>query len=192
MKKMVLLLVIIIPFVFSECGGPYYFDLYLEPDKAEIGNLREKVLLLEDTNSAGTYMRNSIAFRKHPYQVEYFLFKQWAKSPDDVISDAIILFLRNGSYFKKVIDEYSSVDPDITLKINIYSIEMLKKEKKWYASLALDLEYADKKSEKVILVHSFSRMERMKGKKVRYLPEKISTILREELIISLNKLSLKL
>lgn len=174
------------------CGGPYYFDLNLGPaergDKVKI----DKVLFVEDINSSETYWTQRMVFRKDPYELEFFSYRMWAKSPSELVEDAVVLFYRNSSTFRKVTEEYSSIDPDITLKINVYSLEMLKYKKKWYGRLALDLEFIDKKSEKVILACSFDRKERIKGKKARYLPEKISQILREELVKAADKLALKL
>lgn len=191
MKRTLFCLILIITML-SGCGGPYYFDLNLGPvekgDKIKI----DKILFVEDINSSETYYRQSIVFRKAPYRVEYYLFRQWAKSPSDLIEDAVVLFYRNSSTFRKVTEGYSSIDPDITLKINIYSLEMLKLKKKWYGHLALDLEFIDKKSEKVIMAYSFDRKERIKGRKAIYLPEKISLILREELVKAADKLALKL
>ena len=191
MKRTLFCLILIITML-SGCGGPYYFDLNLGPvekgDKIKI----DKILFVEDTNSSETYWTQRMVFRKDPYELEFFMFRMWAKRPSELVEDAVVHFYRNSSTFRKVTEEYSSLDPDITLKINVYSLEMLKYKKKWYGHLALDLEFIDKKSEKVIMAYSFDRKERIKGRKASYLPEKISLILREELVKAADKLALKL
>lgn len=191
MMKKIPIFVILILILLAGCGGPYYFDLHLEPDGREGRVKIDKILFIEDLNSSEAYWRQSIVFRKAPYLMEYYLFKQWAKSPGELIKDAVILFYKNSYTFKKVIKGYTSIDPDISMRIYIYSLEMVKSGKGWYAHLALDLEFVDKRTEKVLTTHSFDRKEKIKGKKARYLPEKISMILREELVKAADKLALK-
>lgn len=188
MKKRLIFAVLIL-ISLAGCGGPYYFDLHLEPDGKGDQIKIDKILFVEDINSSEAYWRQSIVFRKTPYLMEYYLFKQWAKSPGELIKDAVVLFYKNSYTFKKVIKGYSSIVPDISMRIYIYSLEMVRSGKDWYAHLALDLEFVDKRTEKVLTTHSFDRKEKIKGKKARYLPEKISLILREELLEVIKKLN---
>lgn len=174
------------------CGGPYYFDLYLGPAQP-VGKVKiDKILLVDDINSNEVYWTQRMVFRNSPYQVEYFTFKQWAKRPDELIKDAVVHFYRNSSLFNKVIEDYSSIEPDIILKINVYALEMSRNDKEWYAHLAMDLEVFYRETKEIIVTYSFDRKEKVKGKKARYIPEQISWILKEELIKVSEKLKSKL
>ena len=189
MKQLFLILVIVLSF---GCGGPYYFDLYLEPQKVSDTEKINKILFVDDIKSNEAYWTQRMVFRESPYQVEYFTYKQWAKSSGEVIKDAAVLYYKNSLMFKKVIEEYSSIEPDIILKTNIYAIELFRSNREWNAHLALDFEVIDKRTEKVILTYSFDRKKKIKGKKARYLPEKISEILQEELFKVTEMLKSKL
>jgi ABC-type uncharacterized transport system auxiliary subunit len=170
------------------CTGPYYYDLHLEPQKTEEAGRIEKVLKVDDISSGEPYLNQGIVYRNDPYRVEYSTFSQWAKRPGDVIREAVIRFYRGSGIFKRVTEEYSSTDPELILRIIIYSIEIVREDEKWYARLALDLEIVDQRQEQVITTHSFDRKEKIKGKKAKYLPPQISRILREELILLTDKL----
>jgi len=176
------LLLVLAFFILHGCGGMYYFDLNLDPVETGDQVKIDKILLVEDIDSNESYYSQQIVFRDTPYQVEYFLYKQWAKRPGVIIKDAAIRFYRNSSMFKKVIENHSSIEPDVILKTNIYAMEMVRDNKEWFAHLALDIEVVDRKTEMVILSSSFDRKEKVKGKKARYVPEQISRILKEELI----------
>jgi len=177
---------------FYGCGGPYYYDLYLEPLKTNEKIRIDKILFVEDIVANEAYWTQRMVYRNSPFMVQYFTFKQWAKRPGEMIKDAIILFYKKNLFFNKVIEEYSSIEPDIILKTNIFALEIMKKDKQWFAHLALDIEVIEKKNEKMILSHSFDRLKKIRGRKARYAPEKISEILQEELLEVVKKLISKL
>ncbi|MEN8154418.1 MAG: ABC-type transport auxiliary lipoprotein family protein [Acidobacteriota bacterium] len=189
MKNKIYLVLILIVFMWG-CGDIYYYDLYMEPQKDLISIKIPKILFVEDMETNEAFWHQRIAYRSSPYKIKYLTFKQWATRPSELIKDSTIRFYRNSSLFKRVIKEYSKVEPDLRMKINIDALEMYYREKNWYAHLALDIEIFDAKSEKMILTHSFNRKKKLKGKKARYLPEKISEILQEELLKVVKKLNL--
>jgi len=166
----------------AACGGPYYFDLYLEPVKADGHRKIAKVLLIEDINSNEAYWSQQIVYRHTPYQVDYFAYKQWAKRPGVIVKDAALHFFRDSGMFRRVIENHSSEEADLILKVNIFAMDLVRENSSWYARLALDFEVIDGRTEKVYITRSFDRKEKVKGKKAGYLPEKLSMILREELI----------
>jgi len=189
MKKDKVYLLTVFLLLLWACGGPYYFDLYIKPQNNLTSLKIPKVLLVEDVETNETFWHQRMAYRSSPYQIKYFTFKQWAKRPGELIKDTIVHFYKNSSLFKKVIARFSTIEPDITMKINIDALEMSYQKKNWFAHLALDIEIIDAKNEKIILTHFFDRKKRLKGKKTRYVPEKISEILQEELLKIVKKLN---
>lgn len=174
--------------MFWGCIGLHYYDLYITPAKVENNVKINKTLQIEDIETNMAFWHQRILYRKNPYQVQYFPLNQWAKMPGELIKDTIIHYYRNSSFFKKVINDNSSITPEIMMRITIDALEMLQKEKQWYAHLALYIEMMDVKTEKTLLTHSFDRIMQIKGKKARYLPEKISEILQQELLTIIKKL----
>lgn len=188
MKKGKIYLLTVLLLILSGCATPYYYDLYIPPQKNLTSLQITKVLRVEDIETNEAFWFRRMAYRKSTYKIKYFQFKQWAKSPGELIKDTIVRFYRNSSLFKKVIEDFSNMEPDMMMKVHIDALEMLHQEKHWFAHLALYIEIIDAKSEKIILTHSFDRKKRIKGRKPRYVPEKISRVLQEELLKIVKKL----
>lgn len=132
--------------------------------------------------------RQSMVIRKAPYKLQYLHFEQWARIPEEMIKHTIIHFYKNSYLFTNVVDNNSSIEPDILMRMKIDALEMLHADKQWYARLALDIEFIDAKTEKTFLTHYFDRKMKIKSKKSEYVPEKISKILQEELLKIVEKL----
>ncbi|MFC2157657.1 ABC-type transport auxiliary lipoprotein family protein [Acidobacteriota bacterium] len=186
--KIKLFLLVLLLLVIWSCADPYYYDLYIEPTPNENSEMIDKILLVDDIRSNQALWRQSLVVRRSSYQLQYLTFKQWAKSPEELIKDAVIQYYKNSFAFRKVIDENSSIEPDILMRIRVDSLEMLNEEKQWFARLALDIEFVDYKTEKTFLTHYFDRKMRIEGKNPKFLPEKISRILQEELVKIIEKL----
>ncbi len=164
------------------CGGPYFFDLHLENSENPGAVRLNKVLLIEDVEINQTYLDQRIVYRESPFQVKYYNFTFWSKSPADLIEDAVFDFWRKSPIFKKVNAYGSAGDADLTMRIKIAAIERYYSQDGWYARLAMDIEIEDSESKEIVLTHAFDRKLKLKGNKVSDLPEKISEILRDELL----------
>ncbi|MBN2415236.1 hypothetical protein JXO52_05315 [bacterium] len=165
------------------CVGPYYYDLHVDSAVNNRSFQSDAVLKVEDVESVQIYWNSGIVIRSTPYKIQHETFKCWAKTPGELVKDAIIHYYRNNSLFRGVVSDYSLMVPDIIMKVKIDAIEMCRIEKKWAARLGLYIEISDAESENVIFTHSFDRYEFIKGRKIEYLPPKISEILEEELVI---------
>lgn len=187
MTPKVYLLIALIVLAWS-CSGPLYYDLYITPFPNHGNTPINKVIRVDDIETNQTFWYQRMVYRKSAYEVKYFPFKQWAKNPGELIQDAAIKFYKNSRLFARVIDDHSSMDPDLVMKIHIDSLEMLYEGKQWYAHLALDIELFDEKRETTILSHYFDRKMAIKGKRARYVPGKISLILQQELMTVYRKL----
>ena len=170
------------------CAGPHYYDLYIKPIRNENSAKINKILMVDDIRTNEDLWRQSVVIRRTTYQLQFFPFKQWAKTPGELIKDTIIQYYKNSFVFTKVIDRYSSIEPEILMRIHVDALEMLYEDKQWHAHLALDIEFVDNTTEKTFLTHYFDRKMRIEGKKPKYLPEKMSKILQEELLKIIKKL----
>jgi ABC-type uncharacterized transport system auxiliary subunit len=163
------------------CAGPAYFDLHLENPENPGVKIPGKVLLVEDVEINQTYQDQRIVYRESPFQVKYYSFRFWSKSPDDLVEDAVVDFWRKSRIFKKVNTYGSGGDADLTMRMKIDAIEQFYFQKNWYARLAMDMEIMTSETWQPVLSHSFDRKMRLKGSKARFLAEKISEILTNEL-----------
>ena len=187
MKKKICILTVLWLVAWA-CADPHYFDLYIKPHKNEHRAKINKILLVKDIRTNEAFWHQRMVYRQSAYKVRYFPLEQWVKRPGELIKDTIIQYYKNSLFFTRVIGENSAIEADIVMRVIIDSLEMLYKDKQWHAHLALDIEFVDVKSEKTFLSHSFDRKMRIKGKKARYVPEKISMILQEELMKIIEKL----
>lgn len=180
-KGQVFLLVNLLVF-FLACSGPYYFDLQTEIPEKQGDFKLDKVLAVDDVEINQTYRDYRIVYRESPFQVKYYDFASWSKTPDELIEDAVIDFGRKRAVFKKVITGGSADDSDWTMRMKIDAIEKCYVQKNWYVRLAMDTELVDAKNDETLLLHSFDRKIRLESNKIRYVPEIISKILHEELL----------
>jgi ABC-type uncharacterized transport system auxiliary subunit len=177
----VFLLVSLVAFI-GACSEPCYFDLQTEIPENR-GDLKlDKVLLIEDAEINETYRDYRIVYRDSPFQVKYYTFALWSKTPDELIQDAVFNFWKKRAIFKKVNTGGSEDDSDLIMRIRIGAVEECYMHKDWYARLALDAEMVDAKNHITLLTHSFDRKMRLAGKKIRHVPEMLSKILHEELL----------
>lgn len=186
-KKKAYFLILIFLYSWS-CIGTHYYDLYIEPSPIENSVKIDKILMVEDVWTNDALWRQSMVIRRSPYRLEYLHFDQWARIPEEMIKNTIIRFYKNSSLFANVIDSNYSLEPDILMRVHIDALEMLHEDKQWHSRLALDIEFVDFKTEKTFFTHYFDRKLPIEGKKPRYVPEKISIILQEELLIIFEKL----
>ena len=175
-------LLTIIFLLFGGCGGPSYFDLQTEITENQGGFQLDRILLIDDVEINETYRDQRIIYRESPFQVKYYNFVLWSKTPDELIKDAVIDFWKKRAIFKKVNAFGSEDDADLTMRIRIDAVEKCYVQKNWYVRLALDAEIVDAKNNGILFIHSFDRKTRLAGKKIRYVPEMISKILHEELL----------
>jgi ABC-type uncharacterized transport system auxiliary subunit len=166
----------------GSCTGTHYYDLNIQHLPIYNSLRSEKTLRVEDVEANETYQDFRIVFRRSPFRIKYLTYRVWAKTPDELIEDALVYFFKKSGIFKHVSTEYSSADPDLLMRAKIICLEMCQIKKEWHARLALDLELVDAHSERIILVYSFDRKEKMEAKKTGFLPQKISKILHEELL----------
>jgi ABC-type uncharacterized transport system auxiliary subunit len=164
------------------CAGPCYFDLQTGTAPGGGGVRIDKVLLVDRVDINETYRDYRIVVRTSPFRVQYAASASWSRTPDELVEDAVAGFLAKRSVFRKVETFDSGGEHDLELKIRIEAIEKRLVGRVWHARLALGMEVVDAESGTVLLSHSFDRQVPLEGNKIRLVPEKISMILREELL----------
>ncbi len=164
------------------CAAPYYFDLQSELPKKEHGWQLDKTLMVENVEANEIYRDPRIVCRDKPFRVKYHNRALWSESPDNLLEDAVALFLSQQGIFRKITRYGSSGDPDWEMKIRLNAVERSDIGKQWHARLAMDIEIAYFTTNETVLTHSFDRKSALEKKDIRLLPEKILQILHEELL----------
>ncbi len=185
---------------FSAGDSKQYYQLFLQPMASprivannDDGNALvpphwDTILMVEPVEMEDIYNDYRIVYRTSNYQLNYYSRHFWIKKPHRLVRDAIFDYLDGTGYFKKVITGFVEGSPEFLLKVRVYVIEEIDLAKVWYAHLKMNMELKDFKSGEQILSHSFNRQTPLIGKKVDNLPLAISQILKEELVILLDKL----
>jgi ABC-type uncharacterized transport system auxiliary subunit len=130
-----------------------------------------------------------VIYRVSPYELKYYSSVFWAKKPDDLFREALSDYLIRKEGFSRVMLDVLQGDPTITLRSTVRLIEEIDNPNVWFGRLAMDLEFLDFKSGKLLVSHSFDRRLPLAARNVKFLPSVLSGIFVEEIDIAVRKLA---
>lgn len=193
MKKhpIILLLVFVLSFCMSSPDRKYY-QIHLKGDEEPGQRTINKIVLIEPIQVNDLYDDFRVVYRLSPYELSYYSYEFWADKPSNLIRDSITHYLSQKNIFQKVIQNFSSGDPDILWESKIHFIEEVDTPVTWYARLSMEFELVDFKSKKRIYHHKFDRREELDKKSAAEVPVVLSKILEEELRKVVNDLYRKI
>jgi ABC-type uncharacterized transport system auxiliary subunit len=148
-----------------------------------------KVLYVEPVRIDPLYDDYRVIYRVSLYEIKYYSSVFWANKPDGLVREAIRDYLVRKEGFSQVTLDVLQGDPVITLRPNVRLIEEIDYPNVWFGRLAMDLEFVDFKSGKVLARHSFDKRLPLAARNSKYLPSVISGILVEELDAAVRKLA---
>lgn len=176
-------------------AGKQYHQLFLPLNRIsqDTGSttpkpLIDKIIMVEETATDDIYNDYRVVYRESPYQLNYYSYQFWAKKPGKLVRDVILEYFRGNRLFKQTIGRFSEGNPDLLIRATVHIIEEIDLSYTWFAHLKMDIQVKDFKTDKQILFHSFNRRKQLPVKKVEQLPVVLSSILREELDIVIEKL----
>jgi ABC-type uncharacterized transport system auxiliary subunit len=179
----------------STRGKKYYYQLHVSDADSntvwhgsKMDSNKKKILLVEAVEVEEIFNDYRIVYRTSPYQINYYSYHYWVKKPEKIIRDFIYTFCTKSKFFNKIIMNYSEGEPDWLLTSKVSVMEEVDHKEYWYARLNMQLELKEFKTGESIISHSFDRRERLLNKRVEYVPMVISSILKSELEVLLNKL----
>ena len=148
-----------------------------------------KVVYVEPVRVDPLYDDFRVIYRVSPYELKYYSTVFWAKTPDDLVREAISDYLIRKAGFPRVMIDVLQGEPEIALRTNVRLIEEIDNPNVWYARLAMDLEFLEFKSGRSIVRHTFDRRMPLEARKAGFLPGVISGILVNELDAAVQKLA---
>lgn len=166
-----------------------YFQIVAMDLDARPHPLIGKVVYIEPVRVDPLYDDFRVIYRVSPYELKYYSTVFWAKTPDDLVREAISDYLIRKAGFPRVMIDVLQGEPEISLRTNVRLIEEIDNPDVWYARLAMDLEFLEFKSGKTIVRHTFDRKMPLEARKVRFLPGVISGMLVTELDAAVRKLA---
>lgn len=166
-----------------------YFQIVAMDLDARPHPLIGKVVYIEPVRVDPLYDDFRVIYRVSPYELKYYSTVFWAKTPDDLVREAISDYLIRKAGFPRVMIDVLQGEPEIALRTNVRLIEEIDNPDVWYARLAMDLEFLEFKSGKTIVRHTFDRKMPLEARKVRFLPGVLSGLLVTELDAAVQKLA---
>ncbi len=158
-----------------------YFQLMIQDIDGPRLSRIDKTLYIEPARVDPLYDDFRIIYRVSPYELKYYTHGFWAKKPDALFREAMANYFLKRQVFPRVILDVLQADPEIVLRTNIRILEEIDNPDVWFARLAMDWEFLEFKTGQTILRYTFDRKLPLKEKKVGFLPDSLSLILREEL-----------
>lgn len=130
-----------------------------------------------------------VIYRISPYELKYYSTAYWAKKPGDLFREAMSDYLIRKEGFPRVTMDVLQGDPGLVLRSNVRYVEEIDNPKVWFGRLAMDIEFLDFKSGRVLARHSFDRRLPLGARKPQFLPAVLSGILVEEVDRAIGKLA---
>jgi ABC-type uncharacterized transport system auxiliary subunit len=166
-----------------------YFQLVPIDKTALLHPKIDRPLYIEPVRVDPLYNDFRIIYRVSLYELKYYSTVYWAAKPDDLLRDAIGDYLRHKEGFSRVTLDVLQGDPSLVLRSNVRFLEEIDNPNVWFGRLAMDLEFLDFKSGKILARHSFDRRLPLGARKSQFLPGVLSGILVDELDLAVDKLA---
>ena len=167
------------------CGAAHtkrYFQIHIVESTPKALPKIERSLRVELAAVDTLYDDIRILYRVSPYELKYYPYEFWAEKPGKMIGVAIAAFLAKKQCFSRITlgPQKETEDADFILRSRVRVLEEIDTANAWQARLAMDLEFLDVKSGKVIVERSFDRKWQLGATEIGAFPVSLSRILEEE------------
>jgi len=166
-----------------------YFQIVPVDKDSERHPTIDKVLYIEPVRVDPLYDDYRIIYRISPYELKYYSSVFWAKKPDDLFREAIGDYLVRKEGFARVTLDVLLGDPALVLRSTVRLLEEIDNPKVWFGRLAMEIEFLDFKTGKVLVRHAFDTRLPLAARKTQFLPAVLSGILVDELDAAVRKLA---
>ena len=142
---------------------------------------------------AGSISGNKIAVRNNSNEIQYYFYHFWAENPAAAIRYFLFKKIKQSMLFEhcNLRTGFSPADYLITGRID--HLERFKSEGNYYAHLNMTLELHEIKSGKIIVRHSFDRLNAIEeDSPMNVFAKRISAILDEEIQLFITNIHMKL
>lgn len=183
------LLITLLIFMIAGCGSnktvlkKYYL---IEPSASTEIAVAEKTadVLCEvaDVVVAPAFATTQIALRDDSHQLQYFGQHEWAVRPQETFLHHILKHLSERETFKRVANRFWHTPATFTLNTRIHNLEVIQKEKAFFAHLHIEFTLIETNTDKVVVKHKADRERQLEEKDLNLMAQAISELLSEELV----------
>jgi ABC-type uncharacterized transport system auxiliary subunit len=120
MVKTITFVLLTIGLLTLACGSSprtrYYTLHYPEPETSESSS---GVIRVEPFTADAIHRDDRFVYHTSPYELGFDAYRRWATSPDDLLTENLVIFLRAGNHFEQVLHHqrptvpYWSVEGDV-------------------------------------------------------------------------------
>ncbi len=184
-----LLFIALLMFITAGCGSnktvlkKYYL---IEPSSATEITVAEQTadVLCEvaDVMVAPAFATTQIALRDESHQIQYFGHHEWAVRPQETFLHHILNHLSDRETFKRVANRFWHTPATYILNTQIHHLEVLQKEKAFYAHLNIEFTLIETKTDRIILKHKADKEQRLEERDLNLMAQAISELLSKELV----------
>lgn len=136
-----------------------------------------------DVTVAPAYATTQIALRDESHQIQYFGQHEWAVRPQETFLHHILKHFSDRQTFKRVANRFWHTPPTFTLNTQIHNLEIIQKEKVFYAHLYIEFTLIETETDVIILKHKADRERQLQEKDLNLMAKAISDLMSEELVI---------
>jgi len=190
MRKLALPLaaILLLAGCFSTPSKRYFQIVALDKD-AELHPKIGLPLYIEPVRVDPLYDDYRVIYRVSPYELKYYASVFWAKKPADLVREAMREYLSRKQGFSRVMVDVLEGEPAVALRSSVRLVEEIDYPKVWFGRLAMDIEFLDFKSGKILASHSFDKRLPLPARTSTLLPKIVSGILVDELDAAVRKLA---
>ena len=152
-------------------GRPYPFKVQLK---------RFEVLRMYD--------RSQIVFRYSPNELKYYLYKNWAMKPGDMIMDRVEAHLLSANLFDELRREFLDAYPDYRLEGTVDALEKYEGGDLFFAHLAMTFRLVRQEDRKEVWRYAFDERKKVYEPDMVYTVIALREILETEMINVIREL----
>ena len=195
MKKVI---VVFLALFLAGCGSNrvvvknYYLIEPIMIEQSASDPLSEGRCEISDVDVAAPFASREIAIRDKSHSIKYYENHQWAVQANQAITAVINDNLSARNLFRQVGRRFWDGRPEYSLYTNVHQLEVIIKDKDFYAHLNIEFMLFDNKGDSVAVAHKANRELRLPEKSLNLMAKSISEILAEELNILSSKIEQQL
>jgi len=169
-----------------------YFQLHIPPPQnaAKTPSI-PRTVMVKNALVEKAYDEYRLVYRYSPYQLDYYNYEYWIEKPSRMIRKVVADYLRKRNVFTRVLHGNANDAAQWFIEPSVAALEEFDRNRHWYAHLAMTIHIRDKITGRILVSHSFNRMDRLSRRDSRLLPRLLSEILRTEMDELIRKLHSK-
>jgi ABC-type uncharacterized transport system auxiliary subunit len=170
-RPMALLAAVALAFVAGGCAQPPVKSYYTLVNDKELQRppgslpLCERQLVIESVETAVPYENDQIVFRNNQFEIKHFAYQFWVSPPRDMIAGLLSSRLERERVFESVQAPIHARRGYMGLIVTVNAIELVAKDDKLEARLAMTLRLRDTKTDQLIWEHNFDTVQSVIGKR---------------------------